>query len=448
MRTKSLLGVVALIPLLAFGAGAQKPLAVEGGLFGQYTKLDKELSLDDVLTIGGRLGLYLFPNIGLEVDGHLGQTDWAAPGGTKSIDYTPWALRVIAGLPLGERLRLLLGLGYQQNVYKNRTQVFNGAVAGNEYEDALAALVGLKVCLNQKWSLRGDVPVDYNPSPNFNGNLITLDGKSTNVGFRIGISRMLRGDCYDVPAAPPPPPPPAAPPPPPPTPIPAPAPTPPPAPANTPPVASITSPSSGASIAGPVNFAGTCQDPEQGDVTQSARWRSSRDGDIGTGASFSRTLSIGAHIITMTCTDGPGLTGSTTITVNSAELLFRLKDVSFNFNQATLTQAGRDTLDAVIATIQQRADLRIAVEGHTDPYGRDEYNQGLSERRAQTVVNYLTGHGVAASRLSNKGFGEQCLILDDDHTSPKRSKAEHQVNRRVEIWSVGDAGAAPSCRVR
>jgi hypothetical protein len=86
--------------------------------------------------------------------------------------------------------------------------------------------------------------------------------------------------------------------------------------------------------------------------------------------------------------------------------------------------------------------------GHTDPYGRDEYNQGLSERRAQTVVNYLTRGGVAASRISSKGFGEQCLILDDDHTRPTRSKAEHQVNRRVEIWSVGDGGTASSCRQR
>jgi outer membrane protein OmpA-like peptidoglycan-associated protein/opacity protein-like surface antigen len=446
MRKTSLWGVLALIPLLAFSANAQKPVAVEGGLFGQFTKLDEELLLDDVLSIGARLGVYLFPNLGLEADGHIGKTDWSGPAATKSINYTPFSLRVIAGLPLGDRLRLMLGLGYQQNVYKNRIQTFNGAVAGNEYEDALSALVGLKVCLNQKWSLRGDVPVDYNPSPNFNGNPVTLDGKSTNVGFRVGISRMFRGDCYEM--APPPPPPPPAPPPPTPTPVPAPVPTPPPAPANTPPVANITSPSNGASIAGPVNFAGTCQDPEQGNVTQSARWRSSRDGDIGTGASFTRTLSIGAHTITMTCTDGPGLSGSTSITVNSAELLFRLKEVSFNFNQATLTQAGRDTLDAVIATLQQRSDLNIAVEGHTDPYGRDEYNQGLSERRAQSVVNYLTSGGVAATRIVNKGFGEQCLILDDDHTSPKRSKAEHQINRRVEIWSVGDGGTASSCRQR
>jgi hypothetical protein len=83
-------------------------------------------------------------------------------------------------------------MGYQQNVYKGRVQEFNGAVAGNEYEDAVSALVGLKICLNEKWSLRGDVPIDYNPSPNFNGSTVTLDGKS-NMGCHVRIRGMLRG---------------------------------------------------------------------------------------------------------------------------------------------------------------------------------------------------------------------------------------------------------------
>ncbi len=452
MRKGSLLAALALLPALALGASAQKPLAIEGGLFGQFTKMDKELSLDDVLSIGARLGLFLLPNLSLEADGHIGSTDWAAPGGTKSITYSPIALRAVYGLPLGERLRLLLGLGYQQNVYKNRIQELNNFVAGNEYEDALSALVGLKVCLSEKWSLRADVPVDYNPSPNFNGSSVTLDGESTNIGFRIGFSRMLRGACYSVPETVPPPPPAAAPPAQPVAtpvqPIPTPPPTPTPVPVNSPPVATITSPASGASISGAFTFSGTCRDAEQGDVSSSAQWRSNRDGDIGTGGSFSRTLSTGAHTITMTCTDGPGLTGTATVNVTSAELLFRLMEVSFEFNQATLTQAGRDTLDRVIGTLQQRAELRVAVEGHTDPYGRREYNQGLSERRAQTVLNYLTAGGVSASRIVSKGFGEECLILSDDHDVPKLSKAEHRVNRRVEIWSVGDGGAAAGCRVR
>lgn len=191
-----------------------------------------------------------------------------------------------------------------------------------------------------------------------------------------------------------------------------------------------------------------CQDPEQGDVTTSGRWRSSRDGDIGTGGSFSRTLTPGMHTITLTCTDAQGLTGSTTVSVTFQELLVRLNWVYFDFDRAVLTQAGRDTLDRVAATLQQRSDMRIAVEGHTDPYGTDNYNQSLSDRRAQAVVAYLGSKGVAPGRMALKGFGEQCLVLDDNHDTPARSKAEHRVNRRVEIWSVGDGGVSMGCRPR
>jgi outer membrane protein OmpA-like peptidoglycan-associated protein len=450
MRKRSLLTILALLPALAFSANAQKPLSIEGGVFGQFTKIDKELSLDDVLSIGARLGLYVLPRLSVELDGHIGKTDWAAPGGVTSITYSPWSVKAVYAIPLGDRMRILLGMGYQQNVYKNRIQEFGGFTAGNEYEDGVTALVGLKLCLNEKWSLRGDVPVDYNPSPNFNGNTVVLDGESMNWGVRIGISRMFKGGCYESAPEPPPPPPAAAAPPAQPvaTPIPTPPPTPVPVPVNTPPEASITSPASGASISGAFNFAGTCRDGEQGDVSSSAQWRSNRDGIIGTGASFSRTLSTGAHTITMTCTDQPGLTGTATINVTSAELLFRLLEVSFEFNQATLTAAGRDTLDRVITTLQQRSDLRVAVEGHTDPYGRREYNQGLSERRAQTVMSYLTAGGIAPTRLVSKGFGEECLVLVDDNDVPKLPKNDHRVNRRVEIWSVGDGGAAAACRVR
>lgn len=444
MRKASLVAVLALTPWLAFGAQAQRPLSVEGGLFGQFTRIDKELQLDNPLSIGGRLGLYLLPNLGLELDGHIGRTDWAAPAGTQPITYSPWALRIIYGLPLGERSRLMLGLGYQQNVYRDRIQVFPGATAGNEFEDAVTALVGLKVCFNETWSVRGDVPVDYNPSPNFNGNTVTLDGKSTNVGLRIGVSRMFRGSCHKV-AEPPPPPPPAAPPPAPVRPLPTPAPTPPLA--NTPPTATINSPVNAASLAGPITFDGRCPDPEQGFVTFSARWRSSRDGEIGTGATFSRTLSSGNHVITMTCTDGLGMTGTSSVTITSQQLLLSLSGVSFNFDAATLTQAGRDTLDRVVAFMQQDTEIRIAVEGHTDPYGREEYNQTLSEQRAQTIVSYLTSRGVAAERIpTQRGFGERCPLLEDDRENPARSRADHLVNRRVEIWSVGDGLITASCR--
>lgn len=444
IRVAVTLAVLAVLSLFPSQTVAQRPVAAEVGVFGQYTRFDRELELDNTIGGGARLSLYLLlRNLALEGDIHVASTDWNFAGGSRSVTYRPFAARLVYGIPLGARAQLLLGAGYQMNVFEGRTRPVGGAIAGNEYEDALSVLAGLKFCLSESWSLRFDVPVDYNPSPNFTGSTVALDGEATNIGLRVGLGRMLKGTCYERPFVPPPPPPAAQEPPPPPA---QPAPTPPPP--NQAPVATISAPSAGAMLSGMTTFMGTCRDPEQGDLTASARWRSNRDGDLGTGGSVSRQLSVGAHTITFECADGSGLNGAATINVTSQELLLRMNWVSFDFNQATLTQAGRDTLDGVIRTLTQRADLTIAVEGHTDPFGSSEYNDALSTRRAQAVVDYLTRGGIAAARIGAKGFGEQCLILADDPDQPRRTSEEHRVNRRVEIWSVGNAGVATTCRPR
>src|SRR5688572_25160916 len=125
MQRRLLLAVSTLMLLTAFSLHAQKPVAVEGGLFGQFTKLQEELAMDDVASIGGRLGVYVaFRNFMLELDGQYGKTDWASPTGAKSIDFMPVALRGVYGVPLGERLRLMLGFGIQENIYKGRVRTF------------------------------------------------------------------------------------------------------------------------------------------------------------------------------------------------------------------------------------------------------------------------------------------------------------------------------------
>lgn len=451
MRKTPLVVTAFLAALLAPTAPAQQPGTLEGGLFLQYTKLDEELDLDNTLGIGGRLGYFLFlKNLSLEGDIQVAKTDWDLSGTPKSVTYRPFAVRAVYGIPLSEKVQLLLGAGYQLNIFAGRTRQIGTATAGNEYEDAVTGLVGLKFCLNERWNLRFDAPVDYNPSPNFNGSTEALDGKSTNYGFRVGLGYAFSGTCYEA-SQPLPPPPPAPAPTPAPTPTPTPTPTPAPAPAPPPnqaPVATISSPTQGASLSGATNFAGSCRDPEQGDISSGARWRSNRDGELGTGGSFSRQLSPGAHIVTLTCIDTQGLIGTASVNITSQELLVRLNWVYFDFDRATLTQAGRDTLDRLIGTLQARTEMNIAVEGHADPYGRDEYNQALSDRRAKTVVDYLTAGGIGANRIASKGFGEQCLLLDDDHATPARSRAEHRTNRRVEIWSVGNAGVSAGCRPR
>ena len=73
-------------------------------------------------------------------------------------------------------------------------------------------------------------------------------------------------------------------------------------------------------------------------------------------------------------------------------------------------------------------ELRVEVAGHTDQCGKDSYNQGLSERRAQIVADYLTAHGISADRITGvKGFGESQPI---DTNSTKEGRAR---NRRTEL---------------
>ena len=81
----------------------------------------------------------------------------------------------------------------------------------------------------------------------------------------------------------------------------------------------------------------------------------------------------------------------------------------------------------MIAFLKENSDKRVDLEGHTDSIGTEQYNQGLSERRAASVKDYLTKRDVDAGRITTRGFGETKPIADNK-TAEGRSK-----NRRVEI---------------
>ena len=105
--------------------------------------------------------------------------------------------------------------------------------------------------------------------------------------------------------------------------------------------------------------------------------------------------------------------------------------VEFEFDKAELLPEARVTLDTLgkAFTSEQLKHLDFDLEGHTDAVGTDEYNQGLSERRAQAVKDYLvTVVGIDASRLSAAGYGESRL-LDPEHPTSG-------VNRRVRVVRV------------
>jgi outer membrane protein OmpA-like peptidoglycan-associated protein len=108
-----------------------------------------------------------------------------------------------------------------------------------------------------------------------------------------------------------------------------------------------------------------------------------------------------------------------------------LYGVLFDFNKATLKPESDGVLQRVLAFLQKDAAMKLEVQGHTDNVGGDDYNQKLSEARSKSVLVWLTQHGIAAGRLSFKGYGKTRPVATND-TDEGRAK-----NRRVEIAKPG-----------
>jgi OOP family OmpA-OmpF porin len=104
-----------------------------------------------------------------------------------------------------------------------------------------------------------------------------------------------------------------------------------------------------------------------------------------------------------------------------------LDNVLFDFDKTAIKPDGAKILDRLIAFLKENPDKKVALEGHTDSVGTEQYNQGLSERRANSVKDYLTKRGVDSGKISTRGFGETRPIADNK-TAEGRAK-----NRRVEI---------------
>ena len=103
-------------------------------------------------------------------------------------------------------------------------------------------------------------------------------------------------------------------------------------------------------------------------------------------------------------------------------------EASFAFDRADIKPEFKPTLDKVASVLRDDPNVRITIIGFTDNTGSEEYNQRLSERRAQATADYLISRGVGASQILTKGLGE---------SEPRASNATEDgraQNRRVEIY--------------
>ncbi len=104
-----------------------------------------------------------------------------------------------------------------------------------------------------------------------------------------------------------------------------------------------------------------------------------------------------------------------------------LQTIYFEFDKAELTPVAQAILDDNAAALLANPEITVEVAGHTCNIGTEEYNQKLSERRAQAAIDYLVKKGVARSRMVLVGYGETRPAYPND------SKANRSQNRRVEF---------------
>ena len=83
-----------------------------------------------------------------------------------------------------------------------------------------------------------------------------------------------------------------------------------------------------------------------------------------------------------------------------------IENIFYDFDKATLRPESATALDELVRLLNENPNITIELSAHTDYKGSDTYNEGLSQRRAESVVNYLIEHGIASDRLTPKGYGE------------------------------------------
>ncbi|MBI1192443.1 MAG: OmpA family protein [Bacteroidetes bacterium] len=114
------------------------------------------------------------------------------------------------------------------------------------------------------------------------------------------------------------------------------------------------------------------------------------------------------------------------------DLVIELKNIYYDYGRYYIREDAVGDLDNLAGLMEQYPSLKIEISSHTDSRGSDEYNKGLSQKRAETCVDYLVTKGISADRLVARGYGEY-VLRNDCANGVECSEELHQVNRRTEF---------------
>ncbi|CAM3523984.1 OmpA family protein [Aequorivita lipolytica] len=114
---------------------------------------------------------------------------------------------------------------------------------------------------------------------------------------------------------------------------------------------------------------------------------------------------------------------------NDLGCILDLQPIYFDFDKSNIRRDAEVELAKIFAAMKEYPELIIHIESHTDSRGNDNYNEALSERRAQSTLKWMVAKGIDANRLTAKGYGESKLVNLCSNGVPCTSE-EHQLNRR------------------
>lgn len=112
--------------------------------------------------------------------------------------------------------------------------------------------------------------------------------------------------------------------------------------------------------------------------------------------------------------------------------LLQLSTIYFDLNKHNIRPDAEIEIQKVIVAMEKYPSLKIKVNSHTDSRGVDAYNLWLSQKRAESTVNYMISKGISANRLQGEGYGETRLV-NDCVNGARCSEEQHQLNRRSEF---------------
>ena len=118
------------------------------------------------------------------------------------------------------------------------------------------------------------------------------------------------------------------------------------------------------------------------------------------------------------------------LAVLKKDAVVQLQDITFETGKADLKPDSNEELDRLVGLLEGNQTIKVEISAHTDDVGNDDSNLKLSEKRAKTVVDYLTGKGIKADRMTAKGYGEtQPLTANDtDENKAKNRRVQFKIN--------------------